>query len=61
MNLGVNFERILFGLPTLIFSFSVIALDAWGKIDIGKFGYAAFGTWITLLINFYYRKGRTEQ
>jgi len=56
----IGWERLTFGLPTLGFSFLLIALDAAGKIDIGKFGYAAFGSWISILINFYYRKGKTE-
>jgi len=57
----MNWERIIFGLPTLAFCFVMIGLDAAGRIDIGKFGYAAFGGWLSLLINFYYRKGKVEQ
>jgi len=49
-------ERLLFGLPTLFFSFALIILDAARVIDIEKFGYAVIGGWVALLINFYYRK-----
>ena len=49
-------ERVLFGLPTLLFCFSLILLDASNLIDIEKFGYAVIGGWVALLINFYYRK-----
>ena len=52
----VNKERILFGLPTLLFCFALIILDSAGYIDIEKFGYAVIGGWVALLINFYYRK-----
>jgi len=56
----INKERLMFGLPTLLFCFIMISLDAAGYIDIGKFGYAAFGSWIALIINFYYRKDKKE-
>ena len=56
----VNWERIMFGLPTLIMAFVLILLDAFGIINIEKFGYAAVGGWIALLINFYYRKDKKE-
>ena len=56
----INWERILFGLPTLLFSFALIILDAMGTIDIEKFGYAVIGGWVALLINFYYRKAKKE-
>jgi len=56
-----NWERIAFGLPTLLFSFALIILDAAGYIDIEKFGYAVIGGWVALLINFYYRKAKKEE
>ena len=56
-----NWERILFGFPTLLFFFALILLDASGKIDIEKFGYAVIGGWVALLINFYYRKAKIEE
>jgi len=54
----INWERIAFGLPTLLFSFALIYLDAAGHINIEKFGYGIIGGWIALLINFYYRKAK---
>ena len=54
----INWERIAFGIPTLLFSFALIILDAANQIDIEKFGYAVIGGWVALLINFYYRKGK---
>ena len=56
--MNINWERVIFGLPTLIFCFALILLDAYGIIDIYKFGYAVVGSWVSLLINFYYRKER---
>lgn len=56
----MNWERITFGLPTLLFAFALIILDAASIIDIEKFGYAVIGGWIAILINFYYRKNKKE-
>lgn len=53
-------ERVFFGLPTLLFSFLLIYMDASNKIDIEKFGYAVIGGWVALLINFYYRKDKKD-
>ena len=53
-------ERLLFGLPTLLFCFFLIYMDAEGYINVDKFGYAVIGGWITLLVNFYYRKATKE-
>lgn len=39
----INWERILFGFPTLLFCFALILLDAMGMVDIEEFGYAAVG------------------
>ncbi len=56
----INWERMAFGLPTLLFAFALIILDASGIIDIEKFGYAVIGGWVAILINFYYRKDKKE-
>ena len=56
-----NWERVLFGFPTLLFCFALIILDAMGTIDIEKFGYAVIGGWVATLINFYYRKAKKEE
>jgi len=40
----------------LIILFGVLIADSRGLIDITKWGYAAVGSWIALIINFYYRK-----
>jgi len=52
----INWERIFVGLITLISCFALIAADAQGIIDIGKFGYAGVGSWVTIVVQFYYRK-----
>ena len=53
-----NWERILFGFPTLLFAFTLVLLDSLSIIDIEKFGYGIVGGWIAILINFYYRKAK---
>ena len=52
----VNWERIMVGIVSLIFCFTLIFADAEGYINISKFGYAGVGSWITLIIQFYFRK-----
>jgi len=52
----INIERILVGIVTLIFCFALIFADAEGYINISKFGYAGVGSWITLIIQFYFRR-----
>lgn len=51
-----DIQRMVFGIPTIVFCFVLVGLDAGGVIDITKFGYAALGTWITLILQFYFRK-----
>ena len=53
-------ERLLFGLPTLLFCFAIILMDSAGWISVEKWGYAAIGGWIILLLQFYYRKAKME-
>ena len=53
-------QRLLIGLPSLLICFLLIFMDATGQIDITKFGYAALGTWIGLILNFYFRKAGKE-
>lgn len=54
-------ERVIFGLPTLLFCFFLIYMDAVGHINIEKFGYAVIGGWVAILINFYYRKDKKDK
>lgn len=54
-------ERVWFGLPTLLFCFALIILDAASVVDIEKFGYAVIGGWVATLINFYYRKDKKDE
>ena len=54
-------ERVIFGLPTLLFCFAVIIMDSRGIIDVGKWGYSFIGAILMLLLNFYYRKATTEE
>jgi len=58
-----DYQRLIIGGFWLAFSASVIILDGLGVIDIGKWGYAAFFSLITLIIQFYFRKssnGKTK-
>jgi len=48
--------RLIIGGYWLLFSGIIIILDGAGIIDIGKWGYAAFFSIITLIIQFYFRK-----
>lgn len=57
----INFERILVGITTLFFCFALIFADAEGYINISKFGYAGVGSWITLVIQFYFRKKPADE
>jgi hypothetical protein len=41
--------------------FGVLIADSRGTINIEKWGYAAVGAWIALIINFYYRKNWPEE
>jgi len=54
-------ERLLFGIPTLLFCFALVICDALKIMDIEKFGYAVVGGYIMLLINFYYRKNNNKK
>lgn len=57
----VNEERIIVGITTLLMCFFLIAMDAAGYINIGKFGYAGIGSWITIVIQFYFRKAPSAE
>jgi hypothetical protein len=57
----INFERILVGIVTLIFCFALIFADAEGYINIGKFGYTGIGAWVTLVLQFYFRKSPSAE
>jgi len=49
-------DRILIACICLISIFVLIFLDGMGFINIEKWGYGALGAWITLIIQFYFRK-----
>ncbi|MBI4330419.1 MAG: hypothetical protein HY673_03955 [Chloroflexi bacterium] len=55
-SLPLNYERLAVGLITLSACLVLIAADARGDINIGKFGYAGIGSWVTLIVHFYFRK-----
>ena len=48
--------RLVIGGYWLLFSGIMIILDGASVIDVGKWGYAAFFSIITLIIQFYFRK-----
>lgn len=58
--MNVNRERVVVGWSALFFCFVVIILDGLGVMNVSKFGYAAIGGWVSLIINFYYRKNKVE-
>lgn len=49
-------NRIIVGLLTILACFVLIGLDGREIIDLGKFGYAGIGAWVTLILQFYFRK-----
>ena len=51
-----DIQRTIIGGYWLLFSGVMIILDGAGIIDVGKWGYAAFFSIITLIIQFYFRK-----
>ncbi len=48
--------QLIFGLPILAFAIVAILLDSASLIDVGKFGYAFFGSIITTFLSYYFRK-----
>ena len=52
--------QLIFGLPILFFASIMVALDAVGKADIGKFGYAFFGGTISHFLYYFFRKAPPE-
>ena len=56
MLLDRGFQRLIVGWFWLLFSAVMIILDGAAVIDVGKWGYAAFFSIITLIIQFYFRK-----
>jgi len=51
-----GFQRLMIGLFSLGTCFGLFYLDAMGRIDITKFGYAGIAAWVTLILQFYFRK-----
>lgn len=52
--------QLIFGVPILVFAIACIMLDAWGIINIEKFGYAFFGGIITTFLTYFFRKKPPE-
>lgn len=57
----INPERIIIGAITLIGSMVLLYMDATSQADIGKFGYAGISAWVTLVLQFYFRKNPTQE
>ncbi len=53
--------QLIFGVPILIFAMLGILLDASGVINIEKMGYAFFGSIISLLLNYFFRKSPPKE
>lgn len=56
-----NMMQLIFGLPILAFAISSILLDAAGVITVEKMGYAFFGSIISLLLNYFFRKSPPKE
>ena len=54
-------ERLLFGIPILLFCFALVICDGLKIINIEKFGYAVIGGYISTLLTFYYRKANKKK
>jgi len=53
--------QLIFGIPILAFAMAAILLDSAGVICIEKMGYAFFGSVISLLLNYFFRKNPPEE
>lgn len=53
--------QLVFGLPILIFVLVLVSFDAFGKCDIGKFGYAFFGGVISHFLTYFFRKAVQDE
>ena len=53
--------QLLFGLPVLIFTLAMIALDSAGIVNVEKFGYAFFGGIITHFLTYFFRKKAPDE
>ena len=48
--------QLIFGLPILVFTITMIALDSAHIINVEKFGYAFFGGVISHFLTYFFRK-----
>ena len=48
--------QLIFGLPILVFAIGCIVADSLGYMNVEKFGYAFFGSIISIFINYFFRK-----
>lgn len=51
-----NKERLLVAILSLCGAFALIALHGKGIIDLSDFGIAGVAVWVTIIIQFYFRK-----
>ena len=49
-------ERLIVAILSLAGAFSLIVLHASSRIDLSDFGIAGVAVWVTLIIQFYFRK-----
>ena len=54
--MGSSKERLLVAILSLAGAFSLIVLHASSKIDLSEFGISGVAAWVTLIIQFYFRK-----
>ena len=60
MNWGKYGMQLIFGLPVLLWTLTMVYLDTSGRIDVEKFGYAFFGGIIYHFIQYFFRKSPPE-
>ena len=53
--------QLIFGMPILLFTIAVIILDSMGIISVAKFGYAFFGSIISIFLTYYFRKSPPKE
>ncbi len=56
MTIGGKKERLIIAVMSLGGAFTLIILHASDRIDLDDFGIAGIAVWVTLIIQFYFRK-----
>ncbi len=49
-------DRLIIAVISLVAIFAIIILDGMGIITIEKWGFGAIGAWVTIILQFFFRK-----